>query len=91
MKLPQFSIGSFVLGVIITIAVYHGYVVYKLKTLTVTTANQVQINDNRLVQIENFLNNAIAKQQKNISAKKQAPKQAQKKKEEKKESNKEEK
>ncbi len=85
MKLPQFSIGSFILGVVIAIAVYHGYVVYKLNTLTLTTANQVQVNNNRLTQIENFLNGAIAKQQKNIKAKKQAPKQIQKKIEEKKE------
>ncbi len=85
MKLPQFSIGSFILGVVIAIAVYHGYVVYKLNTLALTTANQVQVNNNRLTQIENFLNGVIAKQQKNIKAKKQAPKQIQKKIEEKKE------
>ena len=74
--MPQFSLGSFILGIVIAIAVYHGYIVYKLNTLTITTANQVRVNDNRLTQIENFLNNAIARQQKNnINTKKQAPKQ----------------
>jgi len=77
MKLPQFSIGSFVLGIIIAVTIYHGYIVYKMNSAVIMTANQTQINNNRITQIENFLNNSIKKQQSNIKSKKQAPKKVQ--------------
>lgn len=69
MKLPEFSIGSFVLGIVIAISVYHGYIVYKLNSLVIITSNQVQVNNNRITSIETFLNNSIAKQQESIKVK----------------------
>ncbi len=74
MKLPQFSIGSFILGLVIAVSAYHGYIVYKMNLIVIATANQTQVNNNRIAQIETFLNDSIAKQQESINARKQVEK-----------------
>ncbi len=66
---PRVSLGSFILGIVITIMVFHAYTVYQIRTL----ALQNQAN---IAQIASVLQQALSPQQAVPAQQQAAPQQA---------------
>ena len=60
---PKVSLGSFILGLVVAIMVFHAYVVYNMRTAVNASLTQTQINARDIAQVANVLNQALNPQQ----------------------------